>query len=117
MPIILVTKSKFVLTSYLFKLAITIKTDKNVNPWGFSRKFLDKLAFSNPNDYEKSKKLRSDFKLILKGIIERMARKLPALPDLDELNSKLFANSSKGYNISLMEGSTVFGSFHFFFVI
>ena len=83
-----------------------------MNPWGFSRKFLDKLAFSNPNTLEKSKKLRSDFKPIMNGMIERMARKLPALPNWDELNMKLFGNSSKAYNSSLMEGKTKWVNLH-----
>ena len=95
------------LLKFLFvETAITIKTDTNVNPWGFSRKFLDKLAFSNPNDFEKSKKLRSGFKPIMKGIIQRMGRKLPALPNFDVVNLKLFGNSSKSYNNSLIEGRT-----------
>ena len=110
-----------VLKSLYDQIAITIKTDTNVNPWGFSRKFLDKLAFSNPNDFEKSKKLRSDFKPIMKRIIERMVRKLPALPNFDEMNLKLFGNSSKSYNNSLVEGRTskvliLFGVFSTIFV-
>ena len=95
-----------VLKSLYDQIAITIKTDTNVNPWGFSRKFLDKLAFGDPNSVEKSKKLRSDFKPIMKGIIERMARKLYASPNWDKLNKKLFGNNTKAYNNSLMEGRT-----------
>ena len=61
-----------VLKSLFDKIAITIKTDTNVNPWGFSRKFLDKLAFGDPNSFEKSKKLRTDFKFLTYEIIKVM---------------------------------------------
>ena len=62
--------------------AITVASNKNVDPWGFSEKFFNALAFydptdtSNPSVYEKSKDLRSRFDFLMEKTFGEMGKSL-----------------------------------------
>ena len=76
---------------YIYELGITIKTDSTPNPWGFSTKFLDRLDYANNQlTQEVSLKLKTEFKPILKKIMQGISEKLVSFPlrfDYSALNA------------------------------